>query len=206
MAGVVRCRSRDLVAVTAAAAGVAAGALAARSGRFRDVEARVFEHVNGLSDRMHAPAWTLMQVGSLGGSIATGAIVAAARNPPLGRRMAATGAATWLASKAAKPLVGRGRPQTVVDAPRVLGREQAGLGYPSGHAAVAMAMAVAAAPDVPRRLRPMLRFIALGVGGTRIYVGAHLPLDVAGGIALGVGTGRLARLLSRATPIGRCRP
>jgi glycosyltransferase 2 family protein len=196
MANVVRCRSRDLVVVTVAAAGVAVGAFAARSGSFRDVEAGVFGRINGLTDRMHAPAWALMQVGSLGGSIATGAAVAAAGRPRLGRRLAVTGAAAWLASKAAKPLVGRGRPQTVVETPRVRGREQAGLGYPSGHAAVAVAMTVVAAPDVPRRLRPVVWFVALGVGVTRIYVGAHLPLDVAGGIALGVGTGRVGRLLA----------
>ena len=205
MAGVVCCRSRDLIVVTTAAAGVVAGALAARAGSFREVESHLFERVNGLTDRMRAPAWALMQVGSLGGAIATGAMVGAAGNPSLGRRVAATGAVAWLAAKAAKPLAGRGRPQTVVEAPRVIGREQAGLGYPSGHAAVSMAMAVAAAPVVPRRLRPMLWLGALGVGVTRLYVGAHLPLDVAGGVAIGIGIGRAGRLLERATPIGRCR-
>jgi membrane-associated phospholipid phosphatase len=32
------------------------------------------------------------------------------------------------------------------------------------------------------------------VGGTRQYVGAHLPLDVAGGAALGIAAGAITNL------------
>ena len=84
----------------------------------------------------------------------------------------------------------------VVDSARVLGRASTGLGYPSGHAAIAVAMASAASPLVPRRVRPALWSVAIGVGVSRIYVGAHMPLDVAGGVALGIGTERAVRLLA----------
>jgi glycosyltransferase 2 family protein len=197
MSDAVGCRSRDLTVVLGAAAVLAIGARAARDGSLRGVESRVFSAVNRLDERGFAPAWVVMQLGSLGGAVATGAAVAAAGRPCLGRRMAVVGALTWVGSKAVKPFVGRGRPAIELELARVLGREQAGLGYPSGHAGVVMAMASAAAPHVPGVVRPMLRLAALGIGATRVYVGAHLPLDIVGGIALGIGTERAVRLLAQ---------
>lgn len=193
----VTARTRDLLAVALGLGAVAAGAVEARrTDGLRAAESRWFARVNGLSDRGFAPVWAFMQLGSLGGAVATGAAVAATGRPALGRRLAAVGSLAWAGSKAVKPFAARGRPATVVAAARVLGREQAGLGYPSGHAGVSMAMALAAAPHVGRRWRWPLRLGALGVGAARVYVGAHLPLDVAGGVALGVATERAARALT----------
>ena len=191
-----RARGRDLLVVVASGVAVAAGARAARDGFLRDAESRLFARVNSVTDRVVVPVWAVMQVGSLGGSLATGAAVAASGRHRLGYRMAVASAVTWLTSKGVKPLVGRGRPVTVVDAARVLGRASTGLGYPSGHAAIAVAMASAASPLVSCRVRPALWSVALGVGVSRIYVGAHMPLDVAGGVALGIGTERAIRLLA----------
>lgn len=191
-----RCRSRDLLVVAASGITVVVGARAARNGALRNAEFRLFARVNALSDRVFVPVWAVMQIGSLGGSVAIGAGVAASGHPRLGRRVATAGAMTWLGSKAVKPLAGRGRPAAVVEAARVLGRAQTGLGYPSGHAAVAVAMASAASPLVPRRWRSVLWSAALGVGVSRVYVGAHMPLDVAGGVLLGIGTERAIRLVA----------
>jgi hypothetical protein len=67
--------------------------------------------------------------------------------------------------------------------------EQRGLGYPSGHAAVAATLYVVAAPHLRSRWRAGLAALTSGVGLARIYVGAHLPLDVLGGVALGAALG-----------------
>jgi undecaprenyl-diphosphatase len=192
-----RCRrARDLVVVAASAGVVVAGARAARGGRWIDIETRVFDAVNGLDQRAHRPAWAAMQLGSLGGSLATGVLVALGGRPRLGRHVGIVGTIAWLGSKAVKPFVGRGRPAVEIARARVLGREQSGLGYPSGHAAVATAMASVVAPHLPFRLRPVVWLGAFGVGATRMYVGAHLPLDIVGGVALGLGTGRVVRLVT----------
>lgn len=186
-------RSRDVLVVVLASAAVAAGAREVRRNHLRDLEGRVFSALNGLSDQGHVPVWTVMQVGSLGGAIGIGAAVASKGRPELGRRLATVGSVAWFASKGVKPFARRGRPVAVVAAARVLGRAQAGLGYPSGHAAVAAAMVSAASPRLDRRWLLPLSVGALGVGLTRVYVGAHMPLDVLGGLALGVGVERAVR-------------
>lgn len=71
MTDAVRCRRRDQC-VTVIAAVVVTGARAARAGTLRGIESRVFAVLNGLDDRAFVPAWTVMQLGSLGGAITTG--------------------------------------------------------------------------------------------------------------------------------------
>lgn len=189
-------RPRLYVTLLVASAGFVHGARAARRGEVTPGELRTFLTFNRLPARAFSAVWVPMQLGSLGGALATGAAVAVAGHPRTGRRIATVGAVAWLVAKAAKPFVRRGRPTAVVEMARVLGHEQTGLGYPSGHAAVATAVAVAAVPDLPPAWRAPVVVAAVLVGPARLYVGAHLPLDVAGGLALGLAVGTASRLLT----------
>ena len=188
-------RATDLSVASVAVAMLALGAVEARRGTLRGAEARSFARLNAVSDRIHGPVWVVMQLGSLGGTLATGGALAALVDRRLGHRVATVGALSWLGSKAIKPFARRGRPAAVVDVARVLGRAQAGLGYPSGHAAVAVAMASATVPHLPPPWRGPAWAGAAIVGATRVYVGAHLPLDVLGGYALGIATERTVRVV-----------
>jgi undecaprenyl-diphosphatase len=186
-------RPADLTVAALAAGAVGLGAWEARRGELRAAEARWFSGVNGISDRWVVPAWVIMQAGSLGGAMGVGAAVAAGGDRSLGRRLALVGTLAWTGSKVVKPFARRGRPASVVEAARILGRPQSGLGYPSGHAAVAVAMASAAGSHVPRPwAAPVWSAVAV-VAAARVYVGAHLPLDVAGGAALGLAAERAVR-------------
>lgn len=187
---------RDRAVLIGSLAVFVGGAVVVRRSGVTRTELRSFELVNGLSHRAYVPVWLPMQLGSLAGPLVTGAVLHVAGRRPLGARVAAVGAFTWVAAKALKPTVGRGRPALTIPAARVLGHEQAGLGYPSGHAAVSAATASVVAPHVPRRARPLVWAVALAVGPMRSYVGAHLPLDVVGGVALGVGIGTASRWCS----------
>jgi undecaprenyl-diphosphatase len=188
-----------------AAAGFLLGARAARAGEVRPIEIRCFQCLNRLPHQAFVPVWVVMQLGSLAGSVGVGLGIAAAGRRRLGVTLAVTAAGTWAAAKLVKPGIQRGRPTTLVASARVMGREQSGLGYPSGHAAVAMAVAAVAAPHVAGPERSLLWATAAGVGAARVYVGAHLPLDIAGGMALGLAIGTLAAPSAAGPPLSRRR-
>ncbi len=149
-------------------------------------EQRAFHLVNALPDGLYRPTWAVMQLGALAAAPATAAVAEAAGNRPLAVRLLAVGTATWGMAKAVKRVVRRGRPMSLLTGVRTRGQEASGLGYLSGHAAVATALTAAAYPHLAERGRRVALAIASVAGLSRIYVGAHLPLDVAGGAALGL--------------------
>ena len=149
-------------------------------------EQRTFQLLNGLPDRLYRPAWPVMQLGAFGAAPATAAVAAAAGNRPLAVRLCTVGTAAWALAKVVKRVVRRGRPMSLLAGVRTRGQEASGLGYLSGHAAVATALTAAAFPHLGVRGRRVALALASIVGLSRVYVGAHLPLDVAGGAALGL--------------------
>lgn len=177
---------RSGVATAVAGVALCGSASLARSGSVSDAEERIFRCFNDAPDVLHGPAWVLMQSGSLAGVFVAAAELARRRRPPTAATAAIVGTAVWAGVKLVKPMVGRGRPQHHLDGVAVRGQPQTGLGYPSGHAAVSLTLALIA----QRGAAPPWRAAALAFGGavgaTRMYVGAHLPLDVAGGLAIGL--------------------
>jgi membrane-associated phospholipid phosphatase len=161
-------------------------ALAARHDRVGPREAAAFRAVNDLPGWLYLPAWVVMQMGTLGAAPTAAGAAWLAGDRELAGRLLAGGTGAWALSNVVKRLVRRPRPAFLLPDTRCRGRDAAGLGYLSGHAGVAVTLGAAALS----RLSPAGRAIILGtasvVGLTRIYVGAHLPLDVAGGAALGL--------------------
>jgi len=107
----------------------------------------------------------------------------------------------WLGAKVIKSMVGRGRPGAILD-DVILGFDVpiAEVGFPSGHAVLAFTLVTALFPYLGRGGRVAAVAVAVLVAATRVYVGAHLPLDVIGGAGFGVAIGTLVTFVSGARP------
>jgi undecaprenyl-diphosphatase len=127
-----------------------------------------------------------MQLGTLGAAPAAAGTALLAHDRALAGRLLAGGTGTWALSKLVKQMVRRPRPAALVSGAHSRGRDASGLGYLSGHAGVAVALGTAAFPRLSPSGRAVVAAAVPIAGLSRIYVGAHLPLDVAGGAALGL--------------------
>ena len=103
----------------------------------------------------------------------------------------------WLVVELVKALVHRGRPFIRLSQARIVGRRAGGRSFPSGHTSQAFFMATLMAGYFHAGVWGvcLLYAIALVVGITRIYVGAHYPRDVLAGAILGSAWGLLAGIV-----------
>ncbi len=150
-----------------------------------------------------APGWVsdalypVMQLGTLAGPLVVAVgVVVLRRDGRLAGATVLVGLAAWSGAKVVKRIVDRDRPRTYL--PDIVVREGdgAGLGFLSGHSAVAMSAAVMAMVALPRAWRPVAALLAVLVGVARVVSGVHLPADVVGGWCFGtlVALGGLALL------------
>ncbi len=194
-------RRHTIVAVAAAAIVLLVTGVLAATTAVSTHELDVFAALNGAPVVVAWPMWLVMQAGSVGGGIVVAVVVFGVLRDAVG---AAIGVAavlvSWLVAKLLKGVVDRGRPAdvtAVVDT--IFEPVLRGGGYPSGHSAVAFALATVVAPSLPGRLRVVPFAVAAVVALSRIVFGAHLPLDVVGGAALGVVVGGVLLLVSGRT-------
>jgi glycosyltransferase 2 family protein len=158
-------------------------------------EAGFFRAVNGLPGWLFPAVWLVMQAGSLFMVAAVAAVSFITRRVRQGVDVATAGLAAWFLARVVKELVGRARPAEILEDVIVRSPPLNGQGYVSGHAAVAAALAASLSPYLPRDWKIVVWVTATLVALGRIYVGAHLPLDVLGGMAMGWATGALVHVL-----------
>jgi undecaprenyl-diphosphatase len=158
-------------------------------------EASVFRVLNGVDVLPFALVWPVMQLGNLLVVPAAALLAAALRRWWLAAGLLVGGAATYLLAKVVKGIVVRGRPDDLLTDVVIRGAEAHGRGFVSGHAAVVTVLVTVAWPRLGPRGRVVCAALAAAVCLSRVHVGAHLPLDVAGGAALGLAVAGLVRLL-----------
>jgi undecaprenyl-diphosphatase len=178
-------RHRGPVAATAATGLVASYLVAVRE-PLPAWELDLTRWVNGAPDWLASGLFPVMQLGTLvAPALAAIAIAVWRRDLVLAGATFAVGVITWFGAKGVKRTVERGRPREYLPGVDVREGDGTGLGYVSGHAAVAAATAVMVAAATPRRWRWVLAVAAGLVGIARIVHGVHLPADVVGGWAFG---------------------
>jgi membrane-associated phospholipid phosphatase len=190
----VRGRS-EVTLVTGGSLLLVLAALPVDADRVSAAEAAVFRVVNGTTVLPFVVVWPVMQLGNVVVVPASAAVAAALRRWRLAGELLLAGGATYLLAKVVKGIVPRGRPDGLLADVLIRGAEAHGRGFISGHAATLTALATVAWPCLGPRGRIAVAVLVTVVCLTRVYVGAHLPLDVVGGAGLGLAVGGLVRLV-----------
>ena len=193
-AGVVRGPSDALLVVGGAAALVLA-ALPVHQTSVSDAETAVFRVLNSVGLLPFVLVWPLMQLGNVIVVPCAAVAAAAFRRWRLAVGLLLAGAGVYLLAKAVKDVVVRGRPDGLLADVVIRGAPAMGRGFVSGHAAVVTSLLVVAWPWLSRRGRVIGCVLVVAVCLARVHVGAHLPLDVVGGAALGVAVAGVVRLV-----------
>lgn len=189
-------RVRDLGLAAFGAVALLVTAIPVDEHSLSGVERSAFRVVNGVPGIPFALVWPIMQLGNVVVIPIAAVVALIARRLRLAAGLLVGGALAYVGAKAVKRFVTRGRPAALVSDVEIHGAAAHGLGFVSGHAAVVVALAVIAFPYLGRRGRWVAGALAAIVCLARVYVGAHLPLDVIGGAALGLAVGALVRAVS----------
>ena len=188
---------RDVGLFLAGAALFGASLALARRPGVDPVEEAIFRTANDAPDALTAPVRSVMQMGTFGTVPVVSAVARLAGKPRLAAALGVGGTAAWVLAKQAKVLGGRPRPEGVLM--NVCTREKidGDLGWVSGHTAVATSIAVTAWHATPRWAHPFLAAGTVTTAFGRMFVGAHLPLDLVGGAGLGMMVSAVARRFLR---------
>jgi len=163
-----------------------------------DVWAFLFFNLRGLR-----PVWLdrmmlgFTQIGSGIAALAIGLILFLTGNRLAAYELILGTITLWIMVELVKALVRRSRPFIRVTQARIVGYRAGGRSFPSGHTSQAFFMVTLLAPHFHASAWVvfLLYAIALLVGVTRMYVGAHYPRDVLAGAILGSAWGLLGVLV-----------
>jgi membrane-associated phospholipid phosphatase/predicted Ser/Thr protein kinase len=160
-----------------------------------ELEIDAFRLVNDLPSVLYRPVWLVMQLGNVLVVPVVAGVAAFTRRFRLAVNLVVAGFGCYFLARLVKNLVHRGRPSQYLPVINLHGPAASGLGYVSGHAAVAVALASVASPYLSRRARRVAWTLAVAVCLSRVYVGVHWPLDVIGGAAVGFAVGAAVHLI-----------
>lgn len=165
--------------------------------RIHDADERARALIAGRrSETLDRSLPVLTDIGSMYAALGAATTLAFAGRRKLARDVIGSAALAWGIAQTAKRAFGRPRPYQAGPV-ELMVRIPAGTSYPSGHPAVAAAVVGVVAPEVRPFVRAPLERLPRFVGFSRVYVGAHYPSDVVGGVMVGKAVAELWRRFVR---------
>lgn len=177
---------RDLIVLVTSLAVLAICTVVVADGRVGPAERAVFHAVNGLPGWLYGPMLVAQYLGVLAMPLVVALGALAFRRWRLAAALALVVPLKLVAERIPKELVQRERPGTTVPDAILHGVHSAGLSFTSGHAIITFAIAGLLVLVLPRRWGVVAFVLASLNAVARVYLGAHNPLDVVGGAAIGL--------------------
>lgn len=163
----------------------AAATLVSRGAGMHPWEISFFTAVYNWPDFLHPVFFAVTQLGSVHALAILLLGFLLAKRYHIVLKLLMTAALAYLVTGLAKDMWGRVRPHEFLLNVVNLDYVVRGPGYPSGHMALATAMALVVGYHLPRAHRWILVILLAAVGLSRMYLGIHAPLDIIGGFAIG---------------------
>jgi undecaprenyl-diphosphatase len=184
--GAVRRIRRDLTVLVASLAVFAGCAVVVADGRVGPAERTVFHAINGLPGWLYRPMLVAQYLGVLAMPLVVAAGALVWRRWRLAAALVLVVPLKLAAERVPKLLVERQRPGSTVPDAILRGVPHGGLSFVSGHAIITFAIAGLLVLVLPRRWGVVALVLAAANAVARVYLGAHNPLDVVGGAAIGL--------------------
>jgi glycosyltransferase 2 family protein len=196
-------RQRDVLFVAVGSVVLVTGMLSVRDGEVPAWERDLFEWVNELPGPLLPVLWPFQQLGAFAIVPLLALVLAITRRVRWSVAVMVAGVLKLISERVVKAVVTRGRPFTSIG-PDIEVRGDVptrGESFVSGHAILSVAVVALLTPLLPRPWQIAAWICAALALIGRVYVGAHNPLDVVCGAALGLAiAGAVGAVIVRRTP------